>query len=415
MKAIIVGGGIGGLATALMLHARGIDCQIFEAAPEIRELGVGINVLPHAIKELAEIGLLPALDEIGVRTRELIYSTRQGQEIWREPRGVEAGFDVPQFSIHRGYLQKMLHKAVQERLGQDAVVTAHPCTGYSQNEACATAHFAEGSKIAAASGDIVIAADGIHSVIRRQMFPNEPGLKWNGVMMWRGAVESEPFLDGRTMIVAGGFTYKLVLYPIAKGATPGKVLNNWVITYRPGTDGAPAPKREDWNRKGTHEELMPHVEKFGIDPQIVDLAGLVRATDTFFEYPMCDRDPLPWWTDGRVALIGDAAHPMYPVGSNGASQAIIDARTLADCLAGAEHGRVALARYQATRLPATAEIVRLNRTGGPEGVIDEVERRAPEGCENLESVISLAEREAIVRGYAAKAGFTTQQVNQARA
>lgn len=415
MKAIIVGGGIGGLATALMLHARGIDCQIFEAAPEIRELGVGINVLPHAIKELAEIGLLPALDEIGVRTRELIYSTRQGQEIWREPRGVEAGFDVPQFSIHRGYLQKMLHKTVQERLGQDAVVTAHPCTGYSQNEACATAHFAEGSKIATASGDIVIAADGIHSVIRRQMFPNEPGLKWNGVMMWRGAVESEPFLDGRTMIVAGGFTYKLVLYPIAKGATPGKVLNNWVITYRPGTDGAPAPKREDWNRKGTHEELMPHVEKFGIDPQIVDLAGLVRATDTFFEYPMCDRDPLPWWTDGRVALIGDAAHPMYPVGSNGASQAIIDARTLADCLAGAEHGRVALARYQATRLPATAEIVRLNRTGGPEGVIDEVERRAPEGCENLESVISLAEREAIVRGYAAKAGFTTQQVNQARA
>ncbi|GHC70283.1 flavin-dependent oxidoreductase [Limoniibacter endophyticus] len=415
MKAIIVGGGIGGLTTALMLHARGIDCQIFEAAPEVKELGVGINVLPHAIKELAEIGLLPALDAIGIRTRELIYSTRSGQEIWREPRGVDAGFDVPQFSIHRGHLQKMLYNAVLERLGSDAIVTAQPCSGYSQSESCATAHFAEGASIKAASGDVLIAADGIHSAIRKQMFPAEPGLKWNGVMMWRGAVEREPFLDGRTMIVAGGFTYKLVLYPIARGSQPGKVLTNWVVTYRPGAEGDVAPKREDWNRRGTHEELMPHVEKFGIDPAIIDLAALVRSTETFFEYPMCDRDPLPWWTDGRVALIGDAAHPMYPVGSNGASQAIIDARTLADCLASAEHGRAALAAYQAIRLPATAEIVRLNRKGGPEGVIDEVERRAPEGCDDLDAVITFTEREAIVRGYAAKAGFTQAQVNQTAA
>jgi 2-polyprenyl-6-methoxyphenol hydroxylase-like FAD-dependent oxidoreductase len=410
MKAIIVGGGIGGLTMALMLHTRGIDCQIFEAAPEVRELGVGINVLPHAIRELAEIGLLPALDATGIRTRELIYATRQGQEIWREPRGVDAGYDVPQFSIHRGYLQKLLYDAVIARLGPDAIVANQRCVGYAQSEGSATVHFAEGSKIASATGDIVIGADGIHSVIRHQMFPHEAGLKWNGVMMWRGAVESDPFLDGRTMIVAGGFTYKLVLYPIARGSTPGKILNNWVVTYRPGADGSPAPKREDWSRRGTHEELMPHVEKFGIN--VVDLAALVRATDTFFEYPMCDRDPARWWTDGRVALIGDAAHPMYPVGSNGASQAIIDARTLADHLAAAEHGRAALAAYQAIRLPATAEIVRLNRLGGPEGVIDEVERRAPSGVADLDGVISFAEREAIVRGYAAKAGFSTQQVNR---
>ena len=413
MRVAIIGGGIGGLTTALMLHARGIDCQIFEAAPEVKELGVGINVLPHAIRELVDIGLLPALDAVAIRTRELIYSTRRGQEIWREPRGVDAGYDVPQFSIHRGHLQKLLYDAVVERLGPGAIATGQPCVGYAQDEGRAVARFADTAPIRSAEADILIGADGIHSVIRKQMFPNEPGLKWNGVMMWRGAVESEPFLDGRTMIVAGGFTYKLVLYPIAAGTTPGKVLNNWVVTYRPGTENTPAPKREDWNRRGTIEELMPHVEKFGID--IVDLASLVRATETFFEYPMCDRDPLPWWVDGRVGLLGDAAHPMYPVGSNGASQAIIDARALADCLAGAEHGRAGLAAYQATRLPMTAEIVRLNRKGGPEGVIDEVERRAPDGCADLDAVISFAEREAIVRGYASTAGFSTTQVNRARA
>lgn len=415
MKAIIVGAGIGGLTTALMLHARGVDCEIFEAAPEVKELGVGINVLPHAIKELAEIGLLPALDAIGIRTHELIYSTRSGQEIWREPRGVDAGFDVPQFSIHRGHLQKMLFNTVLERLGSDAIRTAQPCIGYSQSESGASVQFTDDARVKSASGDIVIAADGIHSAIRRQMFPNEAGLKWNGVLMWRGATEWAPFLDGRSMIIAGGFTYKLVLYPIAKGKTDGKMLTNWVILYRSDATQEAAPPREDWNRRGTHDELARHVEKFEIDPAIIDLPGLIEATETFFEYPMCDRDPLPYWVDGRVALIGDAAHPMYPVGSNGASQAIIDARTLADCLVSADHGRAGLAQYQAARLPTTAEIVRLNRKGGPEGVIDEVERRAPDGCADLDAVITFAEREAIVRGYAAKAGFTQAQVNRVSA
>lgn len=412
MEVVIIGAGIGGLTAALMLHARGIKCRLFEAAPEIRELGVGINVLPHAIKELSDIGLLPVLDGIGIRTRELIYSTRQGKEIWREPRGIDAGYDVPQFSIHRGHLHRALYDAVGSRLGADAVVTGHPCTSFSQVEGSATAHFTGGSRLASATADIVIGADGIHSAIRRQMFPNESGLKWNGVMMWRGAVEREPFLDGRTMIVAGGFTYKLVLYPIAKGSAPGRVLNNWVITYRPGEEGQAPPKREDWNRQGSLDELMPHIHRFGVD--VVDLEAMVRETDQFFEYPMCDRDPLPSWVDGRVALMGDAAHPMYPVGSNGASQAIIDARTLADCLAGSDDCLAALRAYQASRLPATAEIVRLNRLGGPEGVIDEVERRAPDGFDEIDSVISAAEREAIVRGYAFKAGFSTQQVNENR-
>lgn len=410
MKVIIIGGGIGGLTTALMLHARGIPCEVFEAAVEVRELGVGINVLPHAIRELVGLGLLPVLDKVAIRTHELFYMTRAGQEIWREPRGVDAGYDVPQFSIHRGYLQKLLLEAVLERLGPQAVHMGQPCAGYTQDEAGVTALFAPGAAIPQARGDVLIAADGIHSAVRRQMFPNEPGLKWNGVMMWRGAVETAPFLDGRSMIVAGGFTYKLVLYPIAPGRAPGTVLTNWVVTHRMDPETTPTPRREDWNRRGTHDELMPHVEKFGVS--VTDLPALVRATPDFYEYPMCDRDPLPWWTDGRVTLLGDAAHPMYPVGSNGASQAIIDARALADALTTAEHGRVALAAYAAQRLPATAEIVRLNRLGGPEGVIDEVERRAPEGCADLDAVISFEERRAIVRGYAAAAGFTQEQVNR---
>lgn len=412
MKALIIGGGIGGLTTALMLHARGIECEVHEAASQIRELGVGINVLPHAISQLAELGLLPALDSVGIRTRELIYTTRTGQEIWREPRGIDAGYDVPQFSIHRGHLQKLLYDAVVARLGADAVHVGQPCTGFSQDAEGVTAHFAPSAAIPSARADVLIAADGIHSAIRRQLHPGEAGIRWNGVLMWRGAVESDAFLDGRTMLIAGGFTYKLVLYPIARSATPGKVLINWVVNYRTASDGTPTPPREDWNQQGTHEELMPHVRRFGV--AVTDLEALVRATPAFYKYPMCDRDPLPFWTQGRVTLLGDAAHPMYPVGSNGASQAIIDARVLADALAAATDPREALVSYAEARLPATAEIVRLNRHGGPEGVIDEVERRAPEGCDDLDTLISLEERRAIVRGYATTAGFDRTQVNRAK-
>ena len=410
MTVLVSGAGIGGLTLALMLQARGIACQVYEAAPELRELGVGINVLPHAIRELAELGLLPELDRIAIRTSELRYQTRQGQEVWREPRGVEAGGDYPQFSIHRGRLHNMLREAVLDRLGPDAVHLSHRSTGFRQDAAGVSLDFDNG---ASAQGDILVAADGVHSPIRAQLFPSEAGLKWNGVMMWRGAVETDAFADGRTMIVAGGFTYKLVLYPIAPGSAPGKVLMNWVVTYRPGAEGSPTPKREDWNRQGTLEELIPHVRAF--DVNVIDLEALVRATPVFLEYPMCDRDPLPAWSHDRVTLIGDAAHPMYPVGSNGASQAILDTRALADLLEGAtgtDAIRAALSAYDAARRPVTAEIVRLNRLGGPEGLIDEVERRAPGGFADLDQVITAEERAAIVRGYASTAGFSHDQTRK---
>lgn len=407
MKVVIVGAGIGGLATALMLHARGIRAEIWEAAPEVRELGVGINTLPHAIRELAEIGLLPALDDVGVRTRELIYLTRQGQEVWREKRGMDAGHVVPQFSIHRGRLQKVLHDAVLDRLGRDAIVTGRRLSGFVQDENGVTAHFTdmrEGGAGAMARGDVLICADGIHSVARKRFYPDEAGPSWNGVVMWRGAVDWPVWLDGRSMAIGGGMGGKFVLYPIAppEGDTQ---LMNWVVNIRLKDPSVSPPPPDSWSRPAYLSQVLPYARRFSVPG--FDIEGLVRATPQIFEYPMADRDPLPRWTFGRVTLLGDAAHPMYPVGSNGASQAILDARCLADCLAGAEHPRAALWAYEQERLPKTAEVVMLNRKGGPERVIDEVEKRAPSGFEDINDVLPRAERQAIVGGYAGKAGFAT--------
>jgi 2-polyprenyl-6-methoxyphenol hydroxylase-like FAD-dependent oxidoreductase len=405
MKAIIVGGGIGGLTTALMLRARGMACELFEQADAIRELGVGINTLPHAIRELAGLGLLQKLDDVAIRTDVLYYLNRHGQEVWRESRGIDAGHDVPQFSIHRGRLQSVIHRAVEEHLGPDAIHTGCRLGAFTQDEGGVTAYFFDraGRHIKTARGDILIGADGIHSKVRETLFPGEGPPCWNGLMLWRGARDWPAFLTGRSMIVAGGLNAKVVVYPIAEGSSPANRLTNWAVLVKVGDGKAPPPRREDWSRPGRSEELMPHVARFSVP--YVDVPSLIAATPEFYEYPTCDRDPLPYWSSGRVTLLGDAAHPMYPVGSNGASQAILDARCLADTLAGSEHPRQALVAYEQKRLPMTAEIVRSNRRGGPEGVIDAVEKLAPDGFDNVEKVLSYAQREAIVRGYASKAGF----------
>jgi len=230
-------------------------------------------------------------------------------------------------------------------------------------------------------------------------------------MLWRGAIDWPAFLTGRSMVVAGGLTAKLVIYPIAEGSRPDKKLTNWAVVGRVGDPSMPIPQKQDWSRPGRFEDLMPHLRRFRIP--YVDAKGLIEATSEFWEYPMCDRDPLPRWSCGRITLLGDAAHPMYPVGSNGASQAILDARFLADRLADAEHPAQALWTYEQVRLPMTAEIVRMNRRGGPEGVIDAVEARAPEGFTNIDDVLSFEQRKAIVRGYASTAGFAREQVNKA--
>ena len=413
MTVMIAGAGVGGLTLALMLHARGIPSVIVEQAPEVRELGVGINTLPHAIKELADLGLLPELDRVAVRTKELIYINRLGQEIWREKRGLDAGFEYPQFSIHRGRLQKVLYDAVVARLGPDAVQTGWRLGGFIQDEGGVTAHFTDarhGATSRTMRGEVLIGADGIHSAVRRHFYPGEGSPSWQGVMLWRGAADWPAFLSGRSMYIGGGMGLKLALYPIADGATAETKLTNWAIAVRIADGEKSPPPKEGWSRVARLDEVLPYAARFRVPG--VDVEALVRATKTIFEYPMCDRDALPRWSFGRVTLLGDAAHPMYPVGSNGAAQAILDARCLADALKKSEHPMQALGLYEEDRLPKTAEIVRVNRTGGPERVIDEVEKLAPSGFEYVDRVLSRTEREAIVKGYAGKAGFTLQQVNR---
>jgi 2-polyprenyl-6-methoxyphenol hydroxylase-like FAD-dependent oxidoreductase len=399
MHVLIAGGGVGGLALALMLHQRGIGCTVLEAAAEVKPLGVGINTLPHAIRELAALDLLSALDGVGIRTRELRYLNRFGQEIWKEPRGTWAGHEVPQFSIHRGHLHQVLWQAAEARLPKGSLLRNARLQGFAQSATGITAHMADGRNL---SGDALIGADGIHSVIRAALHPDDGGIRWNGIQMWRGAVEWPAFEGGDTMIVAGDMKEKLVLYPIAAGGSAATRLTNWVVCAQIGDASKPPPRREDWSRPGQLDEVLAHVARFRIP--FLDVAALVRATPEFWEYPMCDRDPLPFWTQGRVTLLGDAAHPMYPVGSNGASQAVLDARCLADLLA-SHAPEAALAAYAAERLPKTAEIVRANRKGGPERVVDEVSARAPDGFAQLEDVISREELAAIAGGYAQMAGF----------
>ena len=399
MHVLIAGGGVGGLALALMLHQRGIGCTVLEAAPEVKPLGVGINTLPHAIRELAALDLLPALDGVGIRTRELRYLNRFGQEIWKEPRGTWAGHEVPQFSIHRGHLHQVLWQAAEARLPKSALLRNARLQGFTQSATGITVHLADGRSL---SGDVLIGADGIHSTIRATLHPDDGGIRWNGIQMWRGAVEWPAFEGGDTMIVAGDMKEKLVLYPIGAGNSAETRLTNWVVCAQIGDASKPPPRREDWSRPGQLDEVLAHVARFRIP--FLDVAALVRATPEFWEYPMCDRDPLPFWTQGRVTLMGDAAHPMYPVGSNGASQAVLDSRCLADLLA-SQAPEAALAAYAAERLPKTAEIVRANRKGGPERVVDEVSARAPDGFARLEDVISREEIAAIAGGYAQMAGF----------
>lgn len=409
MTVLIAGAGIGGLTTALMLHQRGIKVQVMEQATQVREVGVGINTLPHSISELTQLGLLERLDEVGLRTRELRYLTRTGQEVWRELRGTHAGHEHPQFSIHRGRLQKLLFDAVIERLGPSAVRTGQRLAGFIQDEGGVTAHFTDshdGCSSHTERGEVLICADGIHSVGRRRFYPNEGPPSWQGVVMWRGAVEWPVWEDGETMAIAGGLGGKLVLYPIAP-VKDGKQLMNWVVNIRMADGSVSPPPPESWSRTAQLSKVLPYAKRFHVPG--MDIEALVRASGAIYEYPMADRDPLPRWTHGRVTLLGDAAHPMYPVGSNGSAQAILDARSLADNLAQAAHPREALYQYEKERLAPTSAVVHNNRLGGPERVIDEVEKLSPAGFDNIDNVLSFAERQAIVGGYAKMAGFATKK------
>lgn len=402
MRVLIAGGGVGGLTLALMLQKRGIECQVLEAAAEVRELGVGINGLPHCVAEWAELGLLPELDRIAIRTRELRYLNHLGQTLWAEPRGLFAGHPVPQFSMHRGQLHGMLWRVATQRLPAGALRTGHRLVGVAQDVGGVTARFATAAGEQEICGDVLVGVDGIHSALRALLHPEDPGVRWQGILMWRGALDWPAFETGDVMFVAGDLRAKFVFYPIGHGSTPERRLTNWVVYAKVDDGTAPPPRREDWSRRGRLKDVLPLARRLKLP--FLDVEAMVRASPQRLEYPMCDRDPLPWWTQGRVTLLGDAAHAMYPVGSNGASQAVLDARCLADALA-AHAPAEALRAYEAERLPKTAAICASNRQGGPERVLDVFGQLAPRGFARIEDVIAPEEVAKIVRGYAQLAGF----------
>jgi len=381
VRITIAGGGIGGLATALSLHAAGFDeVVVHEAAQEIRPLGVGINLLPHAVRELTELGLAGRLAAIAVPTAELAYYNRHGQAIWSEPRGLGAGYRWPQYSVHRGRLQLLLLDAVRERLGAHAVRTGSRVSGLRHD------------------GDLLIGADGIHSAVRAALFPGEGAPPWNGLVLWRGTTYGTPFLTGRSMIMAGDGTQKFVAYPIGDGR-----LINW-IAERP-LDGEP-PERGNWNRPADLATVVEHFADWTFD--WLDVPALITGAEAAFEYPMVDREPLPHWGTEGVVLLGDAAHAMYPVGSNGASQAIIDARVLAHSLATTGSP----AAYEEIRRPATTALQLANRRQGPELVMRLAHERAPGGFDDIEQVVPLAERTEIAADYKRTAGFDPALLNE---
>ncbi len=413
MRAVMIGAGIGGLTTALRLHAAGIEVDIFESVSEIKGLGVGINLLPHAVRELTDLGLLDALVAVGVRTQELCYYNKFGQAIWQEPRGLAAGYRWPQISIHRGAFQMLLLNTVRERLGASRIHTGHHLASFAhEDDGRVTARFVDrrtGAPVAAKAADLLIGADGIHSAVRQQFYPDEGPPIWNGAILWRGTTRCAPILTGRSMFMAGHADQKFVAYPITPTADEqGNLLLNWVAERR--FDKRTLHNREDWNRPGNVADFLPAFADWQFD--WLDVPEIVRRAEAIYEYPLVDRDPLDRWSFGPVTLLGDAAHPMWPVGSNGASQAILDARALTDALAANSDIATALQAYESQRLPMTARITLSNRTQGAERIMQLVEERAPHGFDDLESVISRAEMEAITAEYKRIAGFDRDALNR---
>ena len=408
---LIVGAGIGGLTAALSLNEVGFKVRVFEGVAELRMLGVGINLLPHAVREMQELGLRPALEGASAQCRELAYYTKRGQPIWGEPRGLAAGYAWPQFSLHRGVLHRVLLDAARERLGSDRIHLGHHFQRFETRSGGVAAFFvdrASGAEFPAVKGSALIAADGIHSALRRSFYPDEGPPRWNGAVMWRGIAEAVPVLDGRTMVMAGHTRQKFVCYPISEPSGPDRQSINFVAELR--FDTTDLMEREDWNRLGELSDFLPAFESWRFD--WLDVPSIVRAASEIWVYPMIDRDPLPRWSHGPVTLLGDAAHPMYPIGSNGASQAILDARVLAGCL---RHYKTDLARglqrYEELRRPPTAAIVLANRQQGPEVAMQLVEDRAPGGFERLEDVVSTEELRAIADKYKQLAGFAITELN----
>lgn len=407
MSIVIVGAGVGGLAAALSLHQAGRrDVRVFERVAELRPLGVGINLLPHAVRELTELGLGDRLAELAVAPGTLTYFNRYGQRIWSEPRGLRAGYRWPQLSVYRGRLQWMLLEAVRDRLGPDAVSTGHRLVGVEHGARTDVACFDTGGGVVRVEADVVVGADGVHSALRRRHHPHEGPPRWNGLTLWRGTARVPAYLDGRTMVMAGDGEQKFVAYPVGPPDADGRAQVNFVAERRHEGAGGQAA---DWNRA---VDPAPIVAMFG-DWRFdwLDVPAVIAAAEEILEYPMVDRDPIDRWTFGRSTLLGDAAHPMYPNGSNGASQAILDARTLALHLATAPTAEQALTAYEAERRPATTALVHSNRRQGPERVMVLAHERAPHGFGDVDEVFAPGELAEIAASYKRAAGFHPDALN----
>jgi len=403
LEILVVGGGIAGLAFALSLHARGLACRVFESAPQIKELGVGITLLPHAMRELSALGLEERLRAVAIENEESLFFNRHGQLIYREPRGRHAGYPHPELGIHRGKLHRVLYEAACERLGADRILLDHACAGVDQDEKGARVRFrasSSGSERPAFGGDIVVACDGVNSAVRRAFYPDET-LAFTGINTWRGVTRRAPILTGRSYLRIGTLdTGKIVIYPIVDDYDgKGHQLINWTTEMR-----MPGERMNDWNKPGRLEDFIHIYEAWTFD--WLDVPRMIRDSQTIFEYPMVDKDPVGRWTFGRVTLMGDAAHPMYPRGSNGSAQALIDARTLAELLRECTDPLEAFERYEQARLEPTAKVVRTNREHPPDYIIMKVEElTGGRPFKNIDDVISQEELRDLSDAYKKVAGF----------
>ena len=401
---VVVGGGIAGLGFALALNQHGIACDVYESVPEVRELGVGITLLPHAMRELAALGLQTELEAVGIENLESVFFNRFGQFIYREPRGRHAGYPMPEIGIHRGKLHRILYDAAVKRLGADRIHTNHRCTGVSQDDSGVSVHFSDGSTgaiLSSVKADMVVACDGVHSAVRRQFYPDEK-VAFAGINTWRGVTRHKPILTGKSYLRVGSIkTGKMVIYPIVDNIDgQGMQLINWMAEIEGSGD-----EMNDWNRSGKVDDFIHLFQDWKFD--WLDVPDLIRNAEQILQYPMVDKDPVPQWTFGRVTLMGDAAHPMYPRGSNGSAQALIDARTLAGLVAQGTDTLTALALYEQLRCGATAKIVETNRSVPPDFInikVDALSGDRP--FRHIDDLISQAELREISDNYKKIAGFS---------
>jgi 2-polyprenyl-6-methoxyphenol hydroxylase-like FAD-dependent oxidoreductase len=410
---IVAGGGIGGLATALTLHQIGVPCVVFEAVREMRPLGVGINLQPNAVRELYDLGFTPAeLDRVGLPAKEWALVGLNGNDIYSEPRGKLAGYNWPQYAVHRGQFHMLLHDKVVERIGPQAVKLGHRVTGYRKNAnggVTALIERADGSTLEA-GGALLIGADGIHSAVRAQMHPKQPPIHWGGAVMWRGTTQGLPIRSGASFVGLGTHRQRMVFYPISQpDPRTGLSTINWIAEVT--MDNSEGWKQSGWFRQVGIDEFIHHFDDWIWD--WLDVPDLLRRADSVFENPMIDRDPVDTWQDGPVLLLGDAAHPMYPTGSNGGSQAIVDTRVLGACLV--EHGvtPAALDAYDKKLCGPISQVVLRNRGAGPFGLLNMVDERCGGTFDNIDDVIPPKERGEFMAGYKAAAGFAIEQLNKA--